>query len=192
MNQISYILAAIMIIASIIFISVQCVRFDRRKAKRDERDKETESEETPEPTLYDEWDEDKKLLYADMCSRIPYGTKCSILFKERTEGGIDGYITDLDVFVIEEFEDMEAYDLKSIKPILRRFTDMTEDEHTELFNTYHNVEMEECEKSGDYPKASCLGDMAKYDWLNAHHFDYRGLIDKGLAEPVTEKHNPYI
>jgi hypothetical protein len=20
-----------------------------------------------------------------------------------------------------------------------------------------------------------------YDWLNAHHFDYRGLIDKGLA-----------
>ena len=20
-----------------------------------------------------------------------------------------------------------------------------------------------------------------YDWLNAHHFDYRGLIEKGLA-----------
>lgn len=192
MNQISYILAAVMLIASIIFIGVQCVRFDRRKAKREERNKETESEETQEQTLYDDWDDDRKLLYADLCGRIPYGTKCSVLFRHPTDGGFDGYITDLNVFVIEEFEDMGTYDLKSIKPILRRLADMTEDEHTEMFNTYHDVEMEESKKSGDYLKASCLGDMAKYDWLNAHHFDYRGLIDKGLAEPVTEKYNPYI
>lgn len=30
-----------------------------------------------------------------------------------------------------------------------------------------------------------------YDWLNAHHFDYRGLIEKGLAIKVTEDNNPY-
>ena len=24
------------------------------------------------------------------------------------------------------------------------------------------------------------------DWLNAHHFDYRGLIEKGLALVATE------
>jgi hypothetical protein len=24
------------------------------------------------------------------------------------------------------------------------------------------------------------------DWLNAHHFDYRGLIDKGLAIEAPE------
>ena len=29
------------------------------------------------------------------------------------------------------------------------------------------------------------------DWLNAHHFDYRGLIGKGLAIEVTEENNPY-
>lgn len=29
------------------------------------------------------------------------------------------------------------------------------------------------------------------DWLNAHHFDYRGLIRKGLAIEVTEDNNPY-
>lgn len=28
------------------------------------------------------------------------------------------------------------------------------------------------------------------DWLNAHHFDYRGLIPKGLAIS-TEEFNPY-
>ena len=25
------------------------------------------------------------------------------------------------------------------------------------------------------------------DWLNTHHFDYRGLIEKGLAIAVTEE-----
>jgi hypothetical protein len=29
------------------------------------------------------------------------------------------------------------------------------------------------------------------DWLNAHHFDYRNLIEKGLAIAVTEENNPY-
>ena len=34
--------------------------------------------------------------------------------------------------------------------------------------------------------------MALYqDWLNAHYFDYRGLITKGLAIEVTEENNPY-
>ena len=29
------------------------------------------------------------------------------------------------------------------------------------------------------------------DWLNSKHFDYRGLILKGLAIAVTEDNNPY-
>lgn len=29
------------------------------------------------------------------------------------------------------------------------------------------------------------------DWLNARHFDYRGLIEKGLAIKVTKKNSPY-
>ena len=31
-----------------------------------------------------------------------------------------------------------------------------------------------------------------FDWLNANHFDYRGLITMGLAIEVTEENNPYI
>ena len=30
-----------------------------------------------------------------------------------------------------------------------------------------------------------------FDWLNEHRFDYRGLIEKGLAIEVTEENNPY-
>jgi hypothetical protein len=29
------------------------------------------------------------------------------------------------------------------------------------------------------------------DWLNSKHFDYRGLILKGLAIAVTDENNPY-
>lgn len=43
--------------------------------------------------------------------------------------------------------------------------------------------IDECEDISFYQE--------KYDWLNAHHFDYRGLIDKGLAIEVTEDNNHY-
>ena len=31
----------------------------------------------------------------------------------------------------------------------------------------------------------------QYDWLNAHHFDYRRLIEKGLAIEALEDNNPH-
>ena len=30
-------------------------------------------------------------------------------------------------------------------------------------------------------------DLKTYDWLLAHHFDYRGLIEKGLALEAPER-----
>ncbi len=30
-----------------------------------------------------------------------------------------------------------------------------------------------------------------FDWLNAHHFDYRGLTERSLAIKITEENNPY-
>jgi hypothetical protein len=30
-----------------------------------------------------------------------------------------------------------------------------------------------------------------FDWLNKNHFDYRGLIPKGLAIAVNKNNNPY-
>ena len=58
------------------------------------------------------------------------------------------------------------------KPYLRPMSNMTEEESEEFANMeivgYNN-----------------------YDWLNAHHFDYRGLIEKGLAIEATKDNNPY-
>lgn len=59
-----------------------------------------------------------------------------------------------------------------IKPYLRPLSSMTEEEKEEYqaFFNYDGVE---------YPEEYI-------DWLNAHHFDYRGLIEKGLALEAHE------
>ena len=57
-----------------------------------------------------------------------------------------------------------------IKPYLRSMSSMTEEEVDEFtqFDVYAN---------GEY----IMPNYEVIDWLNAHHFDYRGLIKKGLA-----------
>lgn len=62
-----------------------------------------------------------------------------------------------------------------IKPYLRPLFSMTEEEEFKLNETRCYTQLT----------------LESYDWLNAHHFDYRGLIEKGLAIEVTEENNPY-
>ena len=63
-------------------------------------------------------------------------------------------------------------------PFLRPISSMTEEERKEY---KHLVAF----------SGSSDGAANFIDWLNAHHFDYRGLIEKGLAIEVTEDNNPY-
>lgn len=44
----------------------------------------------------------------------------------------------------------------------------------------------------EYGRISRIDEISKLiDWLNKHHFDYSGLIEKRLAIEVTEENNPY-
>ena len=71
------------------------------------------------------------------------------------------------------------------KPYLRPMSSMTEEEKKE-YNQFvkgiHGLDgrvtpLNFCEER----------DLCKcFDWLNAHHFDYRGLIEKGLAIEAPE------
>ena len=61
---------------------------------------------------------------------------------------------------------------------------MTEEEKEEL----NEVTVINC---NEFEGCSTLFDEEGFDWLNAHHFDYRGLIEKGLAISVTKENNPY-
>lgn len=130
--------------------------------------------------------EDKQLLLQDLCARLPYRVKCII------EGLDDCTLMPSD---IEEE--------REIKPYLRPMSSMTEDEIEELkelcsiylpcdkpmmFEDYGIIVFTHHIIHDSY---SFKFDSKVVDWLLAHHFDFRCLIEKGLAIEVTEENNPY-
>lgn len=119
---------------------------------------------------------DKELLLIDLSARLPYHVRCKIWLKDGTteEGPLD-----LEHNYGNVLQDAFYYNkIKDIKPYLRPMSSMTEEERNEY---KHLVAF----------SGSPNGAANFVDWLNAHHFDYRWLIEKGLAIAVTEENNPY-
>ena len=139
--------------------------------------------------------EDKQLLLADLCARLPYGVKfkwCDGLYDDYyTFIGIDEqYIIgrsaggDEILFIIGEDD---------VKPYLRPMSSMTEEEYDEMFQQLYSAQDEffrNCSNTDTIGKTITY-DLVRYDWLNKNMFDYRGLIPKDLALS-TEEFNPYI
>ena len=118
--------------------------------------------------------EDKQLVFQDLCARLPYHVRCKVWLEDGTteEGPLDLQHNYGDVL-----QDAFYYDrIKDIKPFLRPMSSMTEEERGEYYNVETNNSWERSSK--------------RMDWLNEHHFDYRGLIDKGLALS-TDEFNSY-
>lgn len=65
-------------------------------------------------------------------------------------------------------------------PYLRPMSSMTEEEEDEYDSMFSNARRIYC--NCEYYDTVQEDDIPDFiDWLNAHHFDYRGLIEKGLA-----------
>lgn len=119
--------------------------------------------------------QDKQLLLRDLCARLPYEVimkTCHPFLKEK----------------LKYFMDVSRQIELGWLPYLRPMSSMTAEEREE-----YQKFLFPCP---DYDGRVVVGvyhkDLYKlYDWLNAHHFDYRGLIEKGLAIEVTEENNPY-
>jgi hypothetical protein len=119
--------------------------------------------------------EDKELLFKDLCGRLPYGVVCE--FKRSTLNVLYNKIYD-NTLTINNIE----YVLKDdsiVRPYLRPMSSMTEEERKEL----NEVTVINC---NEFEGCSTLFDEEGFDWLNAHHFDYRGLIPMGLALEAKE------
>ena len=114
--------------------------------------------------------EDKELLFKDLCARLPYHVKCKIWLKDgTTEEGL----LDLQHNYGNVLQDVFYYDkIKDIKPYLRPMSSMTEEEKKELWELLKKLGM--------------ISDVKRLDWLVAHHFDIRNLIEKGLALEALE------
>lgn len=72
--------------------------------------------------------------------------------------------------------DIISDDHWTIKPYLRPMSSMTEEEVFEYLSA--------CDK--DYKDSLTTPRHSGVDWLNSHHFDYSGLIEKGLALVAPE------
>ena len=110
--------------------------------------------------------EDKELLLKDLCARLPYGVKYDIVLDDGEYGSGGVLYDDLK----NGYLDIE--DLHIVRPYLRPMSSMTEQEN----HTYW------CMNANPGTGVDYIVFAPELiDWLNAHHFDYRGLIEKGLA-----------
>ena len=154
--------------------------------------------------------EEKQLLLKDLCAKLPYGIK----FPYHMNGDsnhkecdciatIDGISDDIVEFTYEENGVTRDWScpISEVKPYLRPMSSMTKEEIEEYRNLsdevigsygpYHHEYIAHCVRLGIKPDNphECVDDflnMGAIDWLLAHHFDYRGLIEKGLALEAPE------
>ena len=108
--------------------------------------------------------EEKSILLKDLSARLPYEPMCKFT---DTEDNFCKATAKLGY----SFRDFVAGKI-IIKPYLRPMSSMTKEEIKEyqVFFNYDGVE---------YPEEYI-------DWLNKNMFDYRGLIEKGLALEAPE------
>lgn len=187
----------ILLVLFVIGVSAYIYTTFRTMKKNEEKKAEPPKEKSEETDNPNKMTANQKLVYADLCGRLPFGVKCAVYFKNPRKDGFNGYITELNTYLLEELEDLESTEVKEIKPILRRLVDMTEEEQANLRKVAHEkdeklyLEAINRSKMGDGSMRGKVITHFAADWCNAHHFDYRGLIDKGLANMVDEKYNPY-
>ena len=121
--------------------------------------------------------EDKKLLLKDLCARVPYHPKGHVV-NACNGAKCDEWLT---CATFPMFTNI----INNSRLYLRPMSSMTEEELAD----YKSLE-KQCEVLPTFTYIS-VSKCIIFDWLNAHHFDYRGLIKKGLAIEVTKENNPY-
>ena len=75
----------------------------------------------------------------------------------------------------------EVMELRHIKPYLRPMSSMTEEEKEYIKNRWCYEDWGDIYNFLNHYQIDAGDAYSFTDWLNEHHFDYRGLIEKGLA-----------
>ena len=130
--------------------------------------------------------EEIQLLLKDLSARLSYGVMCQV--NDGAAGLNDGKLIEIDIskelvrFDVDYYWD--AY-IDDVKPYLRPMSSMTEEERKKYEFTFASV-YDTNDEGEDADSWHEEWSLESFDWLNAHHFDYRGLIKKGLALKATE------
>lgn len=144
--------------------------------------------------------EDKELLIKDLCGRLPYGVKVQYEDGIFNIDNISSTYEEIKLDIVDNY----TIDVSEIKPYLFPLSSMTEEQKRELLELtgyesrceesygfdswgfYVNI-VGEYEYENNQESIILYPDYIGIDWLNKNHFDYRGLIPKGLAIDATGK-----
>jgi len=143
--------------------------------------------------------EEKRLLFDDLCGRLRHGVKCSIYRVDDVCFGWRDAVFSGAVFLNDEMTDFELYfdgaglttvhSMQNVRPYLRSIRSITEEEERELngcLQEIHDFSFRNDELLEPIQLEEKLPSKMQ-DFFNAHHFDYRGLIGKGLAIEAPEE-----
>ena len=117
--------------------------------------------------------EDKELLLIDLCARLPYNVICQVEFREN--GKYNSKVMLLSgIFTDEAYFTPKGGSIYSneYKPYLFPLSSMTEEQEEECQQIKHSYYFDD-------------DSFVLFDWYNKNHFDYRSLIEKGLAINAT-------
>ena len=123
--------------------------------------------------------EEKTLLLQDLCMRLPYDVKCNINGELCNIERID--IKRQQFYLKKDDKHGGTYSIARgdvIKPYLRPMSSMTDEEKKQYEKLTFFVECVVIDQPYD--------SVTLIDWLNKNHFDYHGLIKKGLALEAPE------
>jgi hypothetical protein len=162
--------------------------------------------------------EDIKLLLMDLSARLTYGVKIQKINEPESAYRLYSINTNTGELKFTTFEGnslsmgdggyLARVGKLRFKPYLRSLSSMTEEE-AKVLGTLHDIKdilsvkvtneyidyiVDDGFSSTFITTLWCdelISSVECLDWLNSKHFDYRGLILKGLAIAVTDENNPY-
>ena len=108
-------------------------------------------------------------VFRDLCARLPWGVK--VQYEDASSGELcvgdvisicnDGMVG------VYDFTGITNFTAEEVKPFLRDFNKATDKEKMELRLVFGDSPLENAIKAAD--------------WLLKRHYDFRGLIEQGLA-----------
>ena len=111
---------------------------------------------------------------------MPYGVKVTTTNPAVKIGIISGISIKNKISVETKDADI-VFDCTEVKPYLRPLSSMTKEEYEELRKIDRYYGIAPLSEINDWEPG-----YKSIDWLLRHHFDYRNLIEKGLAIEATE------
>ena len=132
--------------------------------------------------------ENKELLFKDLCARLPYNVICQVEFREN--GKYNSKVMLLSgIFTDEAYFTTKGGSIYSneYKPYLFPLSSMTEKQEDEWYEVFIDPLSKKLDRHTRQEYLQFQADAQAFgiEYLLKNHFDYLGLIEKSLALDAT-------